>query len=166
MASIFSPQRAKRGASLVIALMFFLVALTIGALVTTAASAASGRLATVRRQEQDYLAVSSAAILVRDSLSGSRYENGAGDFPVLKSELETLLADPAHAPMQVSITCEGMPEVAGTVQVNAAQTILVDLWLENEDGSRRCPMQVRLTASASGGVTRWPAATVGKGVAP
>ena len=54
---------SRTGASLLIALLFFLVAMTVGAVVLTAASANAGRIQNNRQEQQNYLAVASAAAM-------------------------------------------------------------------------------------------------------
>ncbi len=65
--------KSNSGASMVIALLFLLLCLTIGAIVLSAASASAGRLRTSRANQQNYLTVSSAADLLRDKLSGFKF---------------------------------------------------------------------------------------------
>ncbi len=62
---------SQAGASLLIALVYFLTAMTVGAVVLTAASTNAGRLARNRREQQDYLAVASAALLVKEDFRGT-----------------------------------------------------------------------------------------------
>lgn len=59
---------SKRGASLIIALLFMLICMTVGAVVLTAATANAGRSARIQAQQKDYLAVQSAARLLRDDI--------------------------------------------------------------------------------------------------
>ena len=61
---------SRTGASLLIALLFFLVAMTVGAVVLTAASANAGRIQKNRQEQQNYLAVASAAELVKEDIAG------------------------------------------------------------------------------------------------
>jgi hypothetical protein len=58
------------GASLVIALLFLLLCLTVGAVILTAAASNAGRMSHARANQQAYLTVSSAAELVREELEG------------------------------------------------------------------------------------------------
>lgn len=62
---------SRTGASLLIALLFFLVAMTVGTVVLTAASANAGRVQKNRQEQQNYLAVASAAELVKEDFVGS-----------------------------------------------------------------------------------------------
>ncbi len=67
---------SQAGASLLIALLFFLVALMVGAVVLTAAATNAGRLARNRQEQQDYLAVASAARLVEEDFRGMTFAVG------------------------------------------------------------------------------------------
>lgn len=84
MARIAEKLKNRQGVSLLIALMYFLVSLTIGTIVLTAATASYGKLSSLRRREQDYLNVSSAARLLRDQIVGSNFT-----FTITKTETET-----------------------------------------------------------------------------
>lgn len=66
---------SQTGASLLIALLYLLAVMTAGAVVLTAAANA-GRLARNRREQQDYLAVSSAALLVKEDFRGTAFTAG------------------------------------------------------------------------------------------
>ena len=61
--------RSRRGASLSIALLLFLVCLAVASVVLAAGTAASGRLSELREADQRYYSVTSAAELVRDLVS-------------------------------------------------------------------------------------------------
>lgn len=58
------------GASMVLALIFLLISLVLGAIILSAASANHGRFTHLRTQQQDYLTISSAAKLIRSELQG------------------------------------------------------------------------------------------------
>ncbi len=60
--------RSRRGASLSIALLLFLVCLAVASVVLAAGTAASGRLSELREADQRYYSVTSAAELVRDMI--------------------------------------------------------------------------------------------------
>lgn len=64
---------SQSGASIVIALVFFLVCLTVGAVVLTAATANAGRVTRIQKEQQAYFAVRSAAELLRDELAGESF---------------------------------------------------------------------------------------------
>ena len=65
----------RRGASMLMALLLFLVAAMVSAVIIAAAVSARSRVASDRAQQQTYLTVSSAAELLRGSIEG-----GSGDF--------------------------------------------------------------------------------------
>ncbi len=65
--------KSNRGASVIIALLVLLICVTAGAAALTAASANAGRYTHMRRDQQRYLAVSSAAKLVRAELAGQSF---------------------------------------------------------------------------------------------
>ena len=61
------------GASMLLALLFLFFCLTVGAVVLTAASASAGRTARNRQDQQNYLAVESAAMLLREDMEGTSF---------------------------------------------------------------------------------------------
>lgn len=72
----------RRGASMLMALLLFLIAAMVSAAIITAAVSARSRVASDRAQQQTYLTVSSAAELLRSSIEG-----GSGDFRTHKVTL-------------------------------------------------------------------------------
>lgn len=73
MGSAIKKLKGKGGASIVIALLVLLICVTAGAAALTAASANAGRYTHLRQDQQRYLAVSSAAKLVRAELCGQSF---------------------------------------------------------------------------------------------
>ncbi len=65
--------KSNRGASIIIALLVLLICVTAGAAALTAAGANAGRYTHMRRDQQRYLAVSSAVKLVRSELAGQSF---------------------------------------------------------------------------------------------
>lgn len=65
--------KSRRGTSIIIALLVLLICVTAGAAALTAASANAGRYTHLRRDQQRYLAVASAAKLVRGELAGQSF---------------------------------------------------------------------------------------------
>ncbi len=65
--------KSNRGASIIIALLVLLICATAGAAALTAASANAGRYTHMRRDQQRYLAVSSAVKLVRSELADQSF---------------------------------------------------------------------------------------------
>ncbi len=68
--------KSKRGASFLIALLFFFICITMGSLILTAATANAVKVKDRYKEQQDYLAVASAARLVKDSLGKYVYTEG------------------------------------------------------------------------------------------
>ena len=71
MRSYASTYRAldERGASILIALLFFLVCALVGGVVLTAASVGTGQLVDYEKSQQAYYSTTSAAELLRESAS-------------------------------------------------------------------------------------------------
>ncbi len=65
---ISGKMNSKKGASLMLALLLFLVCAVVGSVILTAGTAASGRISSLREMDQRYYAVMSAAELFRDAL--------------------------------------------------------------------------------------------------
>ena len=76
MRKIFRKLRSARGASLLIALLFFLVCLTAGSLILTAATASAVKAKDRDADEQSYLAAASAARLLKAEQGGCTYTAG------------------------------------------------------------------------------------------
>ena len=66
--------RDERGASILLALFYFLVCAVVGAVVLTAATVTTGQLVALEKSQQAYYSVSSAAELLRDSIVGGTCE--------------------------------------------------------------------------------------------
>ena len=71
---------------MLLALLFLFLALSVGAVVLTAASANAGRAARLRQEQQDYFAVQSAARLLRDDLQTLTF---SGSYTETNSETTT-----------------------------------------------------------------------------
>ena len=78
--------RDRRGASLLMALLLLLLATMVSVVILTAVSSAARHLSRDREAQQNYLTVSSAAELIRDSLAGDSYER-------IMTETHTALKD-------------------------------------------------------------------------
>lgn len=80
---------SRRGASMLIALLFFLTAMMVGAVVLTAASTNAGRVVRSRREQQNYLAVASAAELVKEDITGEPRQTFTGSYRRVDTEIVT-----------------------------------------------------------------------------
>ncbi len=151
--------REKDGASIFMGLIFLLVCLMVGSVALTASTAASGKLAKQRENEQNYLTVASAARLLRDRIGALRYKQvtvdgsadpgtlTASDGPIiLKAELINgceIFSDPTLTPSEENFQIEldpasGAPDwktVYGSLKVESDGKLLVKLWLGVEDAS-------------------------------
>ncbi len=82
--------REKSGASIFMGLMFLLVCAVVGSVALTASTAAAGKLARQRQNEQDYLTVASAARLLKNRVGTLTYThtvtsvNGVSGTPVVE----------------------------------------------------------------------------------
>ena len=75
MKAVTQKLHSRRGATIILALTFFLICAVIGGIVLTSATGNAGRLSHMRGEQQTYLTVSSAAKLVREELGGMRAES-------------------------------------------------------------------------------------------
>lgn len=69
--------KSRRGMSIIMGLLLLLVCVTVGAAALTSAASNAGRHTHMRQDQQRYLAVSSAAQLVRDKLCAGEYTASA-----------------------------------------------------------------------------------------
>lgn len=138
--------KSERGASILLAMVFFLLCLTVGGVVLTAATASAGRIASQRQTQQDYLTASSAAEALRDILNETSFTitatttvvTGADGIPreesIVSRNLETAetkalqpaLAAAAAAvskgetasPVELTIEAEGLDDVSARLTVS------------------------------------------------
>lgn len=75
-----------QGASMLIALLFFLVAMMVGAVVLTAAFTNAGRVTRNRQEQQKYLAVASAAELVKEDIFSAPGGSFTGGYRKIVTE--------------------------------------------------------------------------------
>ena len=69
------------GATILMALLLILLAMAVGAAILTAAVSAAHHMKSDREAQQNYLTVSSAAELIRDSIAGDKYERTMTETP-------------------------------------------------------------------------------------
>lgn len=116
MKGVVRKLKSTRGASIIIALLVLLICITAGAAALTAAGANAGRYTHLRTDQQRYLAVSSAAKLVRGELAGQSFTATAELEENRAAELDD---DPDTQVFQLNVT--------GGVYDGAFQP-----WLEDE----------------------------------
>ena len=109
------------GATILMALLLILLAMAVGAAILTAAVSAAHHMKSDRVAQQNYLTVSSAAELIRDSIAGDKYER-------TMTETQT-----AHTDAEGNTT----HEVTYSTDVNYPTGIMEE-WLSAciEDGSK------------------------------
>lgn len=92
MGSIRDKLRSQRGASILLALLFFLVCAMVGASVLMAAASNAGKSRSSREEQQKYLTLSSAMQLVCDELTAAEY---SAEFVRTKTEevLKTIVTE-------------------------------------------------------------------------
>ena len=93
--------RSASGASMLLALLFLFFCLTVGAVVLTAASVSAGRTARDRASQQAYLAVESAAGLLREDLSALTF---TGSYTETWVETVTLVDPDGERPSYETAT--------------------------------------------------------------
>ncbi len=132
MGRVRAKLRSSSGASMLIALSFLLLCLTVGAVVLTAASSNAGRMAHAQSSQQAYLTVSSAAGLLRDELDGLTFT--AGEWRSVDS-YDGGVSVGAITP-QVS-PAGGLNELAGTFarQIFEADTVYLSPKFPLSDGA-------------------------------
>lgn len=78
---------SKNGVTIILGLVFFLIAAVLGGIVLSAAASGMGGYAAAREKQQAYLAVSSGARLLRDSIK---------DAAAIHTEVSVTSTDPGH----------------------------------------------------------------------
>lgn len=154
MRAIASKLKSRRGASMVIALLFFLMCVTVSAIILTAAETNAGRIKAGRETEDAYLAVSSAAKLLRESIGGSVYtvteysvssdcgnhttpptekDEPSGQFgPALADLCESVSASSASASCNLTFSGD-VQEVSAIFTMAADYSITVELDITADD---------------------------------
>ncbi len=160
---------SQRGASILIAMVFFLLCLTVGAVVLTAATANAGRLASRRQEEQNYLTVSSAARLLRDGLEGAKFEvvtttvsspeggetttgpvfTAPGLLDIFKAQAKEVFGSKTSATREFQIVASGSGTTFETVSASAVMDtdyhLVISVWLGTEEDKGN-PMQIEVRA--------------------
>ncbi len=169
MGAIQKKWKSRRGASVLIALVFFLLCLMVGAVILTAATASAGQLRTQRQAQQDYLTVSSAARLLQDLLKEKKFQMVSEDGNItfgptctptgvaLSDAIQTAAAKTFNGdkPDSVSLTVAptdfgGISDVVqAELSMDQKCNITVKLAIQEEDGSIRVPLVLSMPALVS-----------------
>jgi hypothetical protein len=108
----------KTGASMIIALLFFLVASVVGSVIVMAASANLSRTRERHAEEQAYLTLSSAALLLQDMLRDIRYTSY--ETRIVYDCYEVKGDEELDAGENYSL-CKGVSPIIGTLTVDEAE---------------------------------------------
>lgn len=162
----FRRLNSRRGASLPIAVIFFLLCLSVGAVALTAASVSTGRLVSRRQTQQDDLTVSSAARLLRDTVDGLTFQSEVRNGVLVREEISSisvplreLIQDaaqkalwaerdgPAASVFHCAISISGLDLdcVTGQIQMDSRFNLTATVSIER-DGMRYCPMVLTVPA--------------------
>ena len=124
--------KSQRGASAVIALMFFVVASAVGAIVLSSASANAGRATHALSDQQEYYAVESALKLITDDFASGEMrfpaeedaEPSGEDAQHLLTSVDLSDGEPKNFSIAPDSSRPGMPEVKGTLEVKCSDATL------------------------------------------
>lgn len=164
MREIASKLKSRRGASMVVTMVFFLLCVSVSAVILTAAHTNAGKVRSGRQAQEAYLAVSSAARLLRESVGGCVYTvtaysvssdcgghaAGATERDIPSGQFGAALAflcDSAVLPAECRMTFAGETrQVAATLTMDADYgiTVLLDV---ADPGGERYPMALTFNAS-------------------
>lgn len=82
---------SESGATLVLALVFFLLCAVAGSVILVSGSGAAGRLADIKEDQQSYYSVSSAAKVLKSEIIGHKYSINGGSIDGGESALAELI---------------------------------------------------------------------------
>ena len=128
MRSYASTYRAldERGASILIALLFFLVCALVGGVVLTAASVGTGQLVDYEKSQQAYYSTTSAAELLRDeivdgtcTISGDVYECSLADGNASMQEYLAGAVKAVNIALPAAALSTPQPSASAQFKVNA-----------------------------------------------
>ena len=89
--------RSNSGATILLALLFFLLCALAGSIILSAGSAAAGRISGLKETEQSFYSVTSAAQIMREEIEGQEFqaytEDGGTYTAVPDSEIKKILID-------------------------------------------------------------------------
>ena len=90
------------GATILMALLLILLATAVGAAVLTAAVSAARHLRSDREAQQNYLTVSSAAELIRDSITGQTYQRTLTEIHTFKEKEDGVVEENISRSVQMA----------------------------------------------------------------
>lgn len=154
--------KSNTGATLLMALIFFLLCAVCGAVILTAGSSASGRIAGLAESEQEYYSVASAAGVLEDAINGQGFqvytENPGIEYPqytqqpdgelapILNAAIESVYKNGNAYSEKLKITPSEGQEQMGTVTAdfNMDLNYNITISLKNEGSDRyKCTLKVK-----------------------
>lgn len=87
----------QRGASIIIALLFFLMCTILGGIILMSAHTSAGRIDTMRQEEQAYLTVASAADVLRHEMSSAKVTYTRNETFHMDCGAATTWSDPVYS---------------------------------------------------------------------
>ena len=164
--------KSESGASLALALLFFLICAVIGSVVLSAATASSGRLSNIADNDQRYYSVTSAAVLVKDLIEDNEFsvlddyseavlnDESAGSTPQtyvlevsgedLPDDLQVAVTITPYAfdPKKLTVSCTN--NSAGdkyTLYMTCMANILNDVYIDDDSGVEKDHYSVQWSVS-------------------
>ena len=152
--TILAKLKSDSGASLMAALLFFIMCATVGSIILAAATASSGRLAGLKRNEQAHYAVNSAADVLANVMEDKkvvmRYSKSEGNVPTDKQLPLFTFMDPASP--ETAFDTAGsflLPNLISQVTAvkSKSQTFTVDVAGEKNEGKLDVSVEMTLYAN-------------------
>lgn len=121
--------RSNSGATILLALLFFLLCAMAGSIILSAGSAAAGRISGLKESEQAFYSVTSAAQVMRDEIEGQEFqaytetrEGGSPSTPVYEKQPEAVGMGKILNDAFEAIYKNGDKEVKDTLQIKPPST--------------------------------------------
>ena len=140
------------GATILMALLLILLATAVGAAVLTAAVSAARHLRSDREAQQNYLTVSSAAELIRDSITGQTYQRTLTEIHTFKEKEDGGVEENISRSVQMAPSDGRLKGVMGAWLADC----IADRDNENKEFAsfRKCEDTITVTVDAGEGKLR------------
>lgn len=115
--TILAKLKSDSGASLMAALLFFIMCATVGSIILAAATASSGRLAGLKRNEQAHYAVNSAADVFSEAIKGKQvvFKVSETNTPDGPSTNPVVFLNPTDITKEINKSNAFLPDLVSTV---------------------------------------------------
>ena len=171
---------SESGATLVLALVFFLLCAVAGSVILVSGSGAAGRLADIKDDQQSYYSVSSAAKVLKSEITGHKYSVNGGSIgsndsalaALINEGLETVANGNEYKVTGCSMNCDETADPDGKLDVlfdfdmAANRNIIIKIKKTDSDGhieyqSTLTAIALSTTDAASGNqIVEWPGDSV------